>query len=40
MENHIDQIEIFLRGGMSLEEEDIFKEDARLRSYSFIVAYC
>ncbi len=41
MENHIDQIEKFLRGQMSQEEEEILKTvliaDIRLRSYAFIM---
>ena len=43
MENYIDQIEKFLRGQMSQEEEDKFKtslkSDTHLRSCAFIVAY-
>ena len=42
MEDYIEQIEKFLKGQMSQEEEGIFKtsltKDARLRSYAFIVA--
>ena len=43
MMEYIDQIEKFLRGQMSQEEEDSFKTllaiDPFLRSYAFIVAY-
>ena len=43
MKNYIDQIEKYLRGQMSLEEEGAFKTslktDANLRSYAFIIAY-
>ena len=43
MTEYIDQIEKFLRGQMSQEEESKFKasltKDARLRSYAFILAY-
>ena len=43
MENYIDQIEKFLRGLMSQQEESTFKKslaiDANLRSYAFIMAY-
>lgn len=43
MTEYIDQIEKFLRGQMSQEEESKFKasltKDARLRSYAFIVAF-
>lgn len=43
MEDFVDQIEKFLRGQMSQEEEVIFKTsletDVRLRSLTFIVAY-
>lgn len=45
MENHIDQIEKFLKGQMSQKEESEFKtslktgRDARLHSFAFIVAY-
>lgn len=42
MKEYIDQMEKFLRGQMSHEEEVAFKTsltiDARLRSYAFIVA--
>ena len=42
MEN-IDQIEKYLRGQMSLEEESSFKKslttDTHLRSYAFIMAF-
>ena len=41
MEEHIDQIETFLRGQMSLEEEDMFKKSLRtnvqLRIWTFMV---
>ena len=43
MENHIDQIEKFLRGQMNQQEEDVFKTslitDEHLRSLAFIVAH-
>lgn len=43
MEEYIDQIEKFLRGQMSKEEERVFKTllttDAHLRSLAFIMAY-
>lgn len=43
MEEYIELIEKFLRGQMSLEEEDIFKASlntvTQLRSLAFIVAY-
>lgn len=43
MEETIEQIEKFLRGQMSQEEEGAFKTslktNANLRSFSFIVAY-
>lgn len=43
MENYIDQIEKFLKGQMSQEEEGAFKEslatEAYLRSYAFIIAF-
>ena len=43
MENLIDQIEKYLRGQMSLEEESSFKKllttNAHLRSYAFIMAF-
>ena len=43
MENHINQIEKFLRGQMSQKEEGVFKAllrgDAHLRLYAFIVGY-
>lgn len=43
MEEYINQIETFLRGQMSLEEEIAFKRslatDAHLRSLSFIIVY-
>lgn len=43
MDNYIDQIEKFLRGQMSQEEEDMFKKslatDAHLCSFAFILAY-
>ena len=43
MEEYINQIEKFLRGQMSLEEESLFKTslktDAHLRLYAFIMAY-
>lgn len=43
MTEYIDQIEKFLRGQMSQEEEVTFKSslatDANLRLYAFIVAY-
>lgn len=43
MENHIDQIEKFLRGQMSQEEEDMFKSslaiDEHLRSLAFILTH-
>ena len=43
MENHIDQIEKFLRGQMNQEEEAFFKAslttNAHLRSYAFIFAF-
>lgn len=42
MEEYIDQIEKFLKGQMSLEEECTFKSslmtDAHLHSYAFIMA--
>ena len=42
MEEYIDQIEKFLRGQMSKEEEDVFKTsmttDAQQRLFAFIVA--
>lgn len=42
MEEYIDQIEKFLKGQMSLEEEGTFKlslmKDAYLHSYAFIMA--
>lgn len=43
MEEYIDQIEKFLRGQMSQEEERAFMKsltrDANLRQYAFIVTY-
>ncbi len=43
MENYIDQIEKFLKGQMSQEEEGAFKTslrgDAHLRSFAIIVVY-
>lgn len=43
MENYIDQIEKYLRGQMSQEEERDFKKsmntDTYLHSFAFIVAY-
>ena len=43
MDNYIDQIEKFLRGQMSQEEEGVFKTmlttNVSLRSYAFIVVY-
>ena len=43
MKEYIDQIEKFLRGQMSLEEEDVFKKslttDVHLRLYAFILSY-
>ena len=43
MMEYIDQIEKYLRGKMSLEEENSFKKslktDAYLRSYAFIMAF-
>lgn len=43
MKKYIDQIEKFLRGQMSLEEENMFKKslvtDTHLRLYAFIMAY-
>lgn len=43
MENHIGQIEKFLRGQMNQKEESVFKAslktDARLHSFAFIVVY-
>jgi hypothetical protein len=43
MENHINQIEKFLRGQMSEKEEAFFKAslktNVRLHSFAFIVAY-
>jgi len=43
MENHIEQIEKYLRGQMSQEEEGIFKKslttDVHLCSCAFIVTY-
>lgn len=43
MEEYINQIEKFLRGQMSLEEESSFKKslttDAYLHSYAFIMAF-
>lgn len=43
MENHIDQIEKFLRGQMNQEEEGTFKEslakDANLRLSALILTY-
>ncbi len=43
MEEYIDQIEKFLRGQMSQEEESAFKKsltkDAHLRSYAFIMTF-
>lgn len=43
MEEYIDQIEKFLRGQMSQEEEGVLKTalttDAQLRSLAFIVTY-
>lgn len=43
MEEYINQIEKFLRGRMSPDEEDAFKvslkTDTHLHSYAFIMAY-
>ncbi len=43
MENYIDQIEKYLRGQMSHEEESVFKTslatDEHLRSLAFILAH-
>jgi hypothetical protein len=43
MTEHIDQIEKFLKGQMSREEDSEFKvllkRDSHLRSFAFIVAY-
>ena len=43
MESYIEQIEKFLRGQMSQEEESSFKKslttDTHLRSYAFIIAF-
>ena len=43
MENHIEQIEKYLRGQMSQEDEDVFKAilttDAQILSMAFIVTY-
>jgi hypothetical protein len=43
MEKYINQIEKYLRGQLSQEEEDLFKKslatDTYLRLYAFIMAY-
>ena len=43
MENHIDQIEKFLRGQMDQKEESAFKKslitDAHMRTCAFIVTF-
>lgn len=43
MEDYIEQIEKYLEGQMSQQEECVFKAslttDAHLRSFAFIVAY-
>ena len=43
MEDYVEQIEKFLKGQMSLEEEGVFKKslttDAYLRLYAFILSY-